>query len=111
MISQGEIYSVNLSPTQGHEQSGLRPVLIIQNDHLNRYLSTAVIIPLSGNLDGKGRLSTYFLEHNSSGLKKDSILLLFQIKTIDKSRLIKKIGKQLSPGIMQDIKNKLQEIF
>lgn len=92
MIRQGEIYVAELNPVQGREQAGFRPVIVIQNNVLNRHLDTTVIVPTSGNVRAKGKLTTYFLAKGSYGLEKDSVALLFQIRTIDVSRLHKKIG-------------------
>lgn len=92
MVKQGDIYMVDLSPVKGHEQGGKRPVLIMQNNILNDALSTVFVIPLTSNLKRKGLLTTVSLPKKKTGLSKDSVGLLYQIKTIDKARLGKKIG-------------------
>ena len=92
-ISQGDIFTANLNPIKGNEQAGFRPVLVIQNNILNRNLNTVIIVPITSNLKAKGRLTTYLLNKKNSGLEKESLALLFQIWTLDKIRLNKKIGK------------------
>lgn len=92
-IKQGDIAWASLDPTKGHEQSGLRPVLILQNDLFNEHLSTVLVVPLTTNLRTKNFVSTYFLDGKKSKLKKDSVVLLHQLRCIDKSRLQKKIGE------------------
>jgi len=109
-ICQGEIYLSDLSPTKGHEQSGYRPVLIMQNDILNQNLSTVVIIPITSNLKYKDNLTAYFLKKENSFLKNDSLALLFQIRSIDKSRLIKNVGGVNREEFL-NIKKKLNNIF
>ncbi len=110
MITQRDIYSVNLNPVKGHEQAGIRPVVILQNNLFNKHLSTVVIIPLTTNMEAKGKTSTSYIEKEKSGLKEDSIALLFQIKTIDKKRHIKKLGKIDRDGI-QKMKQQFQYLI
>lgn len=109
-IYQGEIYLSDLNPTKGHEQSGHRPVLIMQNNILNQNLSTVVIIPITSNLKHKDNLTAYYLKKESSFLKNDSLALLFQIRSIDKLRLIKRVGN-VSGEEFLNIKKKLNNIF
>lgn len=109
-IKQGAIYLAHLSPVKGHEQGGLRPVLVLQNDTLNYNLNTVVIIPLTSNLQAKGLMTTYFLPSVKSGLNKDSIALLYQVRTIDKNRLIKLVG-QVLPEDFMEIRIRLTQIF
>lgn len=92
-IKQGDIVWASLDPIKGHEQAGLRPVLILQNDLFNEHLNTVLVVPLTTNLRSKGFASTYSLEKGEANLKKDSILLVHQLRCIDKSRLQKKIGE------------------
>ncbi|MFH1713108.1 MAG: type II toxin-antitoxin system PemK/MazF family toxin [Candidatus Jacksonbacteria bacterium] len=109
-IRQGDIYLANLNPTQGHEQAGFRPILVIQNNTLNTYLKTVIIAPITSNLKAQGKLTTYFLSKNSSKLSKDSIVLLFQLRTLDKKRLQKKIHT-LNPKNFLEIKKQLRFVF
>lgn len=91
-IKQGDIVWASLDPTKGHEQAGMRPVLILQNDLFNEHLNTVLAVPLTTNLRTKDFVSTYFLESKKNKLKKDSIALMHQLRCIDKARLQKKIG-------------------
>lgn len=91
VIKRGEIFFANLEPVKGSEQGGIRPVLIIQNDVGNEYSTTTIIAPLTSTIMKKEYPTNVFLP-SSSFLKKDSTILLNQIRTIDSKRLIKKIG-------------------
>lgn len=91
-INQGDIYLANLDPVKGHEQAGLRPVLILQGNLLNSELNTVLIAPITSNMKLKGFMTTCFLPKSKTKLKKDSLALLFQIRAIDKTRLIKEVG-------------------
>lgn len=101
---------VNLNPVKGHEQAGLRPALVIQQDTLNHYLNTVIVAPITSNLSLKGKLTTHFLSKKESGLKQDSLILLYQIRTIDKIRLIKKVGR-MEAGEFFDLRAKLMRMF
>lgn len=104
MVSRGEIYFAELNPVQGSEQGGVRPVLIIQNDVGNTYSPTTIILAITSQLN-KARLPTHVaLPAAESGLKKDSVILAEQMRTIDKSRLRQKVA-QLKPPTMQRIDN------
>lgn len=105
-ILQGDIYLANLNPAIGHEQSGLRPVLVVQNDTLNQNLSTSIIAPLTSNLKFKGYLTTYFLEKTQTKLPLDSVVLLYQLRTLDQGRLTKRLG-HLSDPLLRSIKKQL----
>ena len=89
-ITRGDIYKADLSPVVGSEQGGIRPVVIVQNDMGNRYSPTIIVVPITTRLNKKN-LPTHTKINNSS-LLKESIALMEQIRTIDKSRLIEFIG-------------------
>ena len=89
-IKRGDIYKADLSPVVGSEQGGIRPVVIVQNDMGNRYSPTIIVVPITTRLN-KENLPTHTKINNSS-LLKESIALMEQIRTIDKSRLIEFIG-------------------
>ncbi len=91
-VKQGEIFLANLNPVKGHEQSGFRPVLVLQNDILNEHLNTVVVAPLTTNLKAAGHLTTQLVKQSESGLKEDSVVLVHQIRTIDKVRLSKRVS-------------------
>lgn len=90
---RGEIYYADLSPVKGSEQGGIRPVLIIQNDVGNKHSPTTIVACLTTKCTEKHRLPTHIMLSKDCGLPKDSMALLEQIRTIDKSRLSNKIGR------------------
>ena len=91
-IKRGDIYYADLSPVIGSEQGGIRPVLIIQNDVGNKYSPTVIAAAITSQKD-KTKLPTHIsVEASGSGLAKDSIVLLEQVRTIDKQRLKEKMG-------------------
>ena len=90
LVYRGEIYYADLSPAVGSEQGGLRPVVIVQNNIGNKYAPTTIIAPITSQLSKK--LLPTHIPFNGCGLAKDSIMLLEQIRTIDKSRLKQKMG-------------------
>lgn len=90
IINRGEIYYADLSPAVGSEQGGCRPVVILQNDVGNKYSPTTIVAPITSRL-GKKQLPTH-ITFNGCGLPKDSVILMEQIRTIDKSRLKQKMG-------------------
>ncbi len=93
MVKRGDLYYADLSPVIGSEQGGVRPVLIVQNDVGNRYSPTIIAAAITSQLD-KAKLPTHIaLPAGQSGLQKDSVVLLEQIRTLDKRRLKDKIGE------------------
>ena len=90
-VRRGDIYYADLSPVVGSEQGGVRPVLIVQNDVGNRYSPTVIAAAITSQT-GKARLPTHIEEHTDSGLAKSSIVLLEQIRTLDKRRLKDRMG-------------------
>ena len=91
-IKRGELFYANLSPVVGSEQGGLRPVLIVQNDIGNKYSPTVIVAAITSKIN-KAKIPTHIeLSATTYGLEKDSVVLLEQIRTLDKSRLEKKIG-------------------
>lgn len=102
VVKRGEIYLADLSPVVGSEQGGRRPVLVIQNDIGNRFSSTVIAAAITSVTD-KPKLPTHIeISKKDSGLEKDSIVLLEQIRTIDKIRLGAQIGR-LSDRIMKEV--------
>ena len=93
MVKRGDIFYADLSPVVGSEQGGMRPVLIVQNDTGNRHSPTVIAAAITSQM-GKARLPTHIeLSAQSYGLSRDSVILLEQIRTIDKSRLRERMGK------------------
>jgi len=91
-IKRGEIVLVNFEPVKGSEQGGIRPSLVVQNDIFNKYSPTTIVAPITSKLFKKEYPTNVFVKKEDSELKLDSTILLNQIKTIDKSRIIKKIN-------------------
>lgn len=91
-IKRGDIFYADLSPVIGSEQGGIRPVLIIQNDVGNRFSPTVIAAAITSQ-HSKANLPTHIqLRANGSGLAKDSVVLLEQVRTIDKKRLKERMG-------------------
>ena len=92
-IKRGELYYADLSPVVGSEQGGVRPVLVVQNDVGNKYSPTVIAAAVTSKIN-KAKLPTHIeLPCNSYGLQKDSVILLEQIRTLDKRRLKARIGE------------------
>ncbi len=106
MIKRGEIYYADLSPVVGSEQGGVRPVLVVQNDVGNKFSPTVIAAAITSQLD-KAKLPTHItLPAEKYGLPKNSVVLLEQIRTLDKRRLKEKIG-ELSADIMTRVNEAL----
>ena len=92
MVKRGDIYYADLSPVVGSEQGGVRPVLIVQNDVGNKYSPTVIAAAITSQTD-KSRLPTHIdIIPEHCGLSRDSVVLLEQMRTIDKQRLKEKMG-------------------
>ncbi len=105
-FKRGDIFLASLGNVIGSEQKGTRPVLIVQNDIGNKYSPTVIIVPITSKV--KSSLPTHIpIKTIHSGLEKDSVILVEQIRTIDKSRLKYKIGS-LDISIMEKVKNALK---
>lgn len=98
-IKRGDIILANFEPVRGSEQGGVRPAVVIQNDIHNEHSPTTIITPITSRIYLKDYPTNIFLSKKDSKLKVDSTVLLNQIRTIDKSRIIKKISK-LNPYLM-----------
>ena len=109
-IKRGDIYYADLSPVIGSEQGGLRPVLIIQNDVGNKYSPTVIAAAITSQLN-KTKLPTHIeLYAENFGLAKNSVILLEQIRTIDKRRLKEKMG-HLDDGLMDRVNDAISVSF
>lgn len=109
-IKRGDIFYADLSPVVGSEQGGLRPVLIVQNDVGNRYSPTVIAAAITSRL-GKAKLPTHIdVYAERFGLVKDSVILLEQIRTIDKTRLREKMG-HIDDVLMQRVNNAITISF
>jgi mRNA interferase MazF len=92
VVKRGDIFYADLSPVIGSEQGGIRPVVIIQNDLGNRYSPTVIVAAITSQIN-KAKLPTHVeISSEIYGLNKDSVVLLEQIRTVDKKRLREKIG-------------------
>lgn len=109
-IRRGDIFYADLSPVIGSEQGGLRPVLIVQNDVGNKYSPTVIAAAITSRLS-KTKLPTHIdIVAKDVGLSKDSVVLLEQIRTIDKRRLKEKMG-HLDDSIMNEVNNAISVSF
>ena len=109
-VKRGDIFYADLSPVVGSEQGGLRPVLIIQNDVGNKYSPTVIAAAITSRL-GKTRLPTHIdIYADKVGLAKDSVVLLEQIRTLDKRRLKEKMG-HLDDVVMSEVNNAIAVSF
>ncbi len=109
-VKRGDIFYADLSPVVGSEQGGTRPVLIVQNDTGNRHSPTVIAAAITSQL-GKARLPTHIsLAGHDVGLTKDSVVLLEQIRTIDKKRLREHMGK-LDEELMGKVDNAIAVSF
>lgn len=107
MIFKGDVYYADLNPVIGSEQGGVRPVVILQNDIGNKHSPTTIVAPMTTQ---KKSYVPMHVKLKESFLAKNSTLLLEQIRTIDKRRLIKKIGS-LSENSMAEVERLLDKNF
>lgn len=109
-VKRGDIYYADLSPVVGSEQGGLRPVLIIQNDIGNRYSPTVIAAAITSRMS-KTKLPTHIdIYAERAGLAKDSVILLEQIRTLDKRRLKEKMG-HLDERLMDQVNTAIAVSF
>lgn len=110
VIKRGDIFYADLSPVIGSEQGGIRPVLIVQNDIGNKYSPTVIAAAITSQIN-KAKLPTHIeLDAKEYGLQKDSVVLLEQIRTIDKRRLREKLGR-LDDELMKKVNEALSISF
>lgn len=106
MIRRGDIFYADLSPVVGSEQGGVRPVLVIQNDIGNKFSPTIIVSAITSQIN-KAKLPTHVeISAKEYGLQKDSVILLEQLRTIDKKRLKEKIG-HLDDKLMEQVNEAL----
>lgn len=110
-IQRGDIYYADLSPVVGSEQGGVRPVLIVQNNVGNKYSPTVIAAAITSQKE-KSKLPTHInLDAEHCGLSKNSIVLLEQIRTIDKKRLKERMGRVEDNGAITKINQALSVSF
>lgn len=106
LVKRGDIFYADLSPVVGSEQGGIRPVLIVQNDMGNRYSPTVICAAITSQIN-KAKLPTHIeIDCDNCTLVKDSVVLLEQVRTIDKKRLREKIGR-LNEDLMKKVDKSL----
>jgi mRNA interferase MazF len=91
-VARGEIWLADLGATRGSEQAGTRPVLIFQNDAINRFTTTLLAIPLTTNLRRARLPSCILISREGTGLAADSVALCHQLRALDRTRLQRKLG-------------------
>ena len=92
-LERGEIWFAKLDPTQGSEQAGTRPIIIFQDNTLSKFTITIITIPLTTNLRRAALPTCLMIPQGQGGLNQDSVALCHQIRVLDKTRLIKKLGQ------------------
>lgn len=108
-MKQGEIWFANLNPTKGSEQAGIRPVVILSGNLLNEHLNIVIVAPLTTKIKNyKG--NPILTPTMTNGLKNESEILVFHIRSVSKDRLINKIGK-IEPGEVDQAIKTLNEIL
>ena len=109
-VKRGDLFYADLSPVIGSEQGGVRPVLVVQNDVGNKYSPTIIIAAITSQVN-KAKLPTHVdITSSSYGLPKNSVVLLEQIRTIDKKRLREKIGR-FDADVMRRVEDALRVSF
>src|SRR5699024_2517105 len=107
IVKRGEVYFADLSPVVGSEQGGVRPVLVIQNDIGNRFSPTVIVAAITAQIQN-AKLQTHVeINADKHGLERDSVILLEQIRTLDKQRLTDRITK-LDAETMKEINHALE---
>jgi len=90
-VRRGEVWLIDLNPTRGSEQRGIRPCLVMSNDVTNQYAPTITVLPLTSNLSGQRFPINVILSKQETNLKVDSLVLCGQIRTVTKERIVQKL--------------------
>lgn len=98
-VKRGEVWLADLNPTRGSEQAGTRPVVIFQNNIINKFTTTVLAIPLTTNLHRASLPSCLLISKGEGGLAADSVALCHQLRVLDKTRLIRRMGT-VSPKVI-----------
>lgn len=102
MVNIGDIYTVEIPPSDGHEQAGTRPAIVVQAPQFENQLPTVLIVPLTSQLAAQAFPGTFLIHPDSeNGLTITSVALVFQLRAIDKRRLKHKIGRLSTPHLAQ----------
>ncbi|HJC03512.1 MAG TPA: type II toxin-antitoxin system PemK/MazF family toxin [Candidatus Ligilactobacillus avistercoris] len=107
MVKRGDVFFANLSPVVGSEQGGSRPVLVIQNNIGNKYSPTVIVAAITSRITKPRMVTHVALEAKKTGLERDSVVLLEQIRTIDKQRLEDRVT-HLDSQVMHDVDGALK---
>lgn len=100
-MNRGDVYLADLNPSRGSEQSGIRPVVLVQRNTLFRFTSTVVVVPFTTNLRRTKVPGTVFISSENSGLSQDSVALCYQVVVLDQTRLMTKLGSLSSQQLNQ----------
>jgi mRNA interferase MazF len=106
VVRRGEIYLVSFDPTLGAEMQKTRPALVVQNDIANRYSPITIVAAITSTVDTRPRPTKVLVKAPEGGLSVDSMVRLNQIRSVDKRRLLKRLGK-LSPVTLEDVNRAL----
>ncbi|WP_283618204.1 type II toxin-antitoxin system PemK/MazF family toxin [Ligilactobacillus hohenheimensis] len=107
VVKRGDVFFANLSPVVGSEQGGSRPVLVIQNNIGNKYSPTVIVAAITSRITKPRMVTHVALEAKKTGLERDSVVLLEQIRTIDKQRLEDRVT-HLDSQVMHDVDGALK---
>jgi len=103
-LKRGEVWLANLNPTQGSEQAGIRPVILFQNDVVSQFSTTIITIPLTTNQRRTSLPVCLSIQQGDGGLTQNSVAPCYQMRVLDKTRLIRKLG-QLQPETVARLEN------
>ncbi len=107
-MQPGDIFTVEIPPSDGHEQAGSRPAIILQTAAVQDQLPTVLIVPLTSRLTAQGFPGTLLIKRNQqNGLATDSVALAFQLRAIDKRRLTRKIG-HIGPHVLEQLREQIK---
>lgn len=105
-MKRGDIFTADLNPSRGSEQSGVRPVILIQRNNIERFTRTYLVVPLTSNLRRSEIPGTFVIPEGEGGLTQDSVALCYQTVVLDHTRLIRQIG-ELSPPYIEKLRKAL----
>jgi mRNA interferase MazF len=110
-VDIGDIYTVEIPPSDGHEQAGTRPAIIVQDAKFNTCLPTVLVVPLTSNLAAQAFPATFLIQPDAeNALRLPSVVLVFQLRAIDKRRLMQKVG-QLRPVHLAELQRHLRDLL
>ena len=107
----GDIYTVEIPRSNGHEQAGTRPAIIVQGAEFSKRLPTVLVVPLTSNLAAQAFPATFSVQPNAeNGLRWPSVVLVFQLRAVDKRRLGQKVGR-LSSAYMAELQRHVRSLL